>query len=167
MRIWSADINAYFSLQIFGNWFRNHFPSGNVAKSKAKTSSKHHAMPITDAGPLSKLLGSGKKRPHRRSAFAVYQERYFATRVSAEYERRWALELSEYKSSTPQERLDKKMPKPVSVRTMTQTCSEFWRNESKAFKDDVQKQADAWYEKAVALWELGLTTPKTPLDYHR
>lgn len=59
------------------------------------------------------------------------------------------------------------LSKPVSVRTMTQTSSEFWQKESKAFKAELQVQADAWYKSAVAKWELGLTIPKTPLDYHK
>lgn len=59
------------------------------------------------------------------------------------------------------------MTKPVSVRTMTKTAAEFWNKESKAFKDEVQVQADAWYDSAIAKWELGLSTPKTPLDYHK
>ncbi|KAF7965308.1 hypothetical protein HWV62_44518 [Athelia sp. TMB] len=150
----------------FTNWFRNHFPSEKVASTKNSAPCKKSAAVFTDAGPLSKLLGSGKKAPHRRSAFSIYQQKHFGTRVSPEYERRWALELSKYKSYTPQERLDKSIEKPISVRLMTKTCAEFWANESLEFKASVQAYADDWHKQALARWELGLKTPKTPLDYH-
>lgn len=119
-----------------------------------------------DTGPLAKLLG-GIHKPHRRSAFSVYQEKYFATRVSTEYKRRWENELKVYAEYTPQERLDQNIRKPTSVKTMTSTSAEFWQNELPAFKEQVQSEADACHKEAMASFNLGLSTPKTPMDYHK
>lgn len=154
--------------QIFANWYRawwNRRPSAAekvVPVEKAKKSTAQ----IPDSGPLGKLLGESRK-PHRKSVFSVYQEKYFALRVSAEYKRRWETELSDYAGYTSQELIDKKIQKPKAVRTMTNTSAEFWKNESPAFREQVQAEADAIHKEAMSIYELGLTMPRTALDYHK
>lgn len=152
--------------QILCNWFRATYRRTTGAGMPAeKTQSE--AQPTLDHGPLGKLLGGMKGKPHRRSPFSVYQEKHYATRVAAEYKRRWANELKEYAAHTPQQRVEKGIEKPKSIRTMTSTSVEFWRKESKEFKDKVQAEADACYTEALSTYELGLAMPKTALDYHK
>lgn len=120
-----------------------------------------------EVGPLGKLLGGIAKPPHRRSAFTHYQDRYFATRVSPEYQRRWAAELEAYSEYTPEQRVEKGIEKPWSVRTMTITTAEIWKQESEQFRAQVREEANAVHQKSLERYELGLRAVKTPLDYHK
>lgn len=148
--------------QIFSNWFRHHFPVEKV--DRVGKTSKPDAL---DAGPLGKLLGGATKAPYKRGVFAHYQDKYFATRVSSEYKRRWEAELSTWKSHTEQMRLDLGLQRPVSIRTITNTCLDLWKNESKEFRDAVAAESEAYNQDALKRYELGLTVAKTPLDYHK
>lgn len=137
-----------------------------VTPDQPATAKKAKKSPALELGPLAKLLGGGTKAPYRRSAFAHYQDIHFSERVSPEYKRRWALELKMYKELTPEQRLELGILKPVSVRTMTVTCAEMWRNELAVFRDGVQAGADVLHSAALKRYELSLGAPKTPLDYH-
>ncbi|KAF7985449.1 hypothetical protein HWV62_5193 [Athelia sp. TMB] len=165
-----ADLekNIYDKLRvIIGNWLRawwRRLHKGEVQPAKV-------TKPIVkdnnaNRGALGKLLAGAATKPHRRSAFTLYQEKHYAKRVKPEYQRRWAAEKKEYEAASPAERVARKLSKPQSVRTVTNTTREYWENESKAFKDEVQAQADEWYEQALTTWTLGLSVAKTPVDYH-
>lgn len=153
-------------VQIFSNWFRAWKRRTITATGEIQVTQKVKTVDATrDAGPLGELLGKTKP-PTRRSAFNLYQELHYTTRVMPEYKKRWDNEQKEYTAHTPEERRKKKLVEPKSVRTMTKTTAEFWRNESDTFRSTVQAKADAWFDKATETYNLGLLMPKTPWDYH-
>lgn len=83
------------------------------------------------------------------------------------YERLWAVEKKVWADYTPQERIDNKLLKPVSVKTMTKATSDCWASETAKFKEDVAADTAAFNEEHKANFELGLRAPLTPLDYHK
>lgn len=75
--------------------------------------------------------------------------------------------MSAYKALTPEQRIDGGVLKPVSVRTMTLTSADLWKQESAAFRVQIQEEVHALHKQALTRYEIGLTKPRTPLDYHK
>lgn len=145
------------------NWFRLHHGGGSTTTRVATQASTK----VSAARPLQDLLGVAARRPAAKSPFALYQKEYWILRVKPTYDRLWAEERKLYADCTPQERIEKGLLKPVSVRTMTKTTSNCWAAETTQFKAEVALATAAWNEKLQAAYERGLTTPITPLDYHK
>lgn len=148
-------------LQQFSNWYRLHHGAQATGSSRAS------ANAINGAGPLQNLLGAAARRPPLKSPFNMYQKDYWPLRVKPIYEQNWAAEKKLWAACTPQERINKGLSKPVSVKTMTNTTSTCWASETAEFKEEVAVATAAWNAKSQATFELGLTIPLTPLDYHK
>lgn len=145
-------------LQRLSSWFRLHHTTGSTRVTPKV---------LPGAGPLQKLLGAATRRPNLKSPFSVYQKEHWELRVKPIYERLWEAETKLWKDCTPQQRVDKGLSKPVSVRTMTKTTADCWASETAQFKEEVNVATAAWNAKKKAMYELGLIAPLTPLDYHK
>lgn len=50
---------------------------------------------------------------------------------------------------------------------MTLTSADLWKQESAVFRVQIQEEVHALHKQALTRYEIGLTKPRTPLDYHK
>jgi hypothetical protein len=107
------------------------------------------------------------KPPRKISPFHLYFKLHYATRIKAEYTRRFRWAKEEYENATEEERLEKGLVAPVAIALQSKVGREFWMLESKELHQELNELAEKEHTSDMEEWEASQQVSKTPQHFHQ
>ncbi|KAJ7500472.1 hypothetical protein B0H11DRAFT_2225467 [Mycena galericulata] len=117
------------------NWYRNRYKGKKV-----------HAASIKQILSSMQSMSGPGARPRRKPAIAMYSKLYYATRIKAEFDAKWATE----KETVPQSH------RATMSQDYVRAC---WAKEDADFKTKVEDEAEKVYEAELKEWRAKRAIP--------